>query len=470
MGDPAQLLTVCETATTLRCSTKSVRRRIARGALVTYRVGNRILVDANSVTALLMGAQPVNEATVEDSEKKWRVYFEKGRGYAVKYYDAGGVRRTHRIPSDQHITTDEQAEAYAAAWYARNAGDPTRSERTVASPAPATPQPPAASRGRFVTFKDLGESWTSGKLAKRFPDHVPSKKSAKDDIGRLNKHVYPVIGGRAISDFEGPQGLELVEAVLENLPDDLSTATRRHVGQVIGRLLTLAVYPCRLLRANPLPKNFIPKAKQTRAKSFMYSDEDAKLMACADVPLVDRLYYGLMDREGFRVSEALSLTWRDIDLEHGIVALDKNKTDDPRSWTLDPGVAAALKIWRSITKGRATSLVLRGPDGSRPERIASARNLRAHLALAGVSRAQLFEDSETRMPLRAHDLRATFVTISLANGKTETFVTDRTGHRSSQMVAQYRRIARTAAEAQMGPLKPLAEAIPELREQRDAAQ
>ena len=26
--------------------------------------------------------------------------------------------------------------------------------------------------------------------------------------------------------------------------------------------------------------------------------------------------------------------------------LDENKTDDPRSWALDPGVARALKMWK----------------------------------------------------------------------------------------------------------------------------
>ena len=46
-----------------------------------------------------------------------------------------------------------------------------------------------------------------------------------------------------------------------------------------------------------------------------------------------------MAREGFRVSEALTLTWDDVDLERRHRARDENKTDDPRSWTLDPGAS-----------------------------------------------------------------------------------------------------------------------------------
>ena len=60
-----------------------------------------------------------------------------------------------------------------------------------------------------------------------------------------------------------------------------------------------------------------------------------------------------------------------------------------------------------------------------------------------------------------HDLRATFVTLSLANGKTESLVADRTGHRSSVMLNTYRRASRTAAELGLGSLLPLVDAIPE---------
>jgi hypothetical protein len=34
--------------------------------------------------------------------------------------------------------------------------------------------------------------------------------------------------------------------------------------------------------------------------------------------------------------EAARLTWRDFDLERGLVVLDENKTDDLRSWALSP--------------------------------------------------------------------------------------------------------------------------------------
>jgi integrase len=92
--------------------------------------------------------------------------------------------------------------------------------------------------------------------------------------------------------------------------------------------------------------------------------------------------------------------------------------------------------------------------------------LQGHLKLAGVDRAELFEHTDKRRRVNVHALRATFVTLALATGKSEAWVQDRTGHRSSLMVNRYRRVARTAAELRFGALTPLHQAIPEIRASR----
>jgi integrase len=92
-----------------------------------------------------------------------------------------------------------------------------------------------------------------------------------------------------------------------------------------------------------------------------------------------------------------------------------------------------------------------------------AERLRAHLWLADVRREELHNTGTNRRQLRAHDLRGTFVTLALANGRSETWVADRTGHTSSLMINRYRRAARSALELGLGVLTPLDEAIPELR-------
>jgi hypothetical protein len=92
-----------------------------------------------------------------------------------------------------------------------------------------------------------------------------------------------------------------------------------------------------------------------------------------------------------------------------------------------------------------------------------ADTFRAHLKLAKVTRPELFKTTTARKQLTIHDLRGTFVTLALANGKTETWIMDRTGHKTSGMANRYRRAARSANELGLGELLPLDEAIPELR-------
>lgn len=126
-------------------------------------------------------------------------------------------------------------------------------------------------------------------------------------------------------------------------------------------------------------------------------------------------------------------------------------------------MTAALKAWKALRKAKPKSLVFLGEDGQRMNVDRLAESFRADLGRAKITRRELFVDNEKRGKIRAHDLRATFVTISLAAGKTETWVADRTGHRSSMQIANYRRTARTAAELGHTSLAPLDQAIPELR-------
>lgn len=306
-----------------------------------------------------------------------------------------------------------------------------------------------------LTYRKFAERWTGGQLHREYPDHVRDKRSADDDVSRLEAHAYPTIGDRELASITLDDALD----VMRKLPAGLSSATRRHVAQLMSRTFALAVYPCRLLAASPLPRGFLPKLRRQKAKATLYADEEARLLACVDVPLADRMLIGYSTREGSRSSEALRLSWGDLDLMRGAVRLDKNKTDDPRSWALDPGAAEALRRWYEfLGRPAADTLVF----GDVEDRGHLADALREHLRTAGVTRPELFEESSARRPIRFHDLRATFVTVALANGRSEAWVTSRTGHRSSTQVAGYRRLADTFAEVGAGALANMAEAIPEI--------
>lgn len=313
-----------------------------------------------------------------------------------------------------------------------------------------------ASVPAWVAF---AKQWISGELRAKWPDHVDAKDSAADER-MLRLYVEPVIGELTVDAFT----LDHADQVMANLPGHLSSATRRQVAQFVRRVCALAVYPARLLRENPCPRGWMPKVRVTRAFTYLYPEEDRTLLACETVPVLRRLFYGTLAREGLRRDELGGVRWRDVDLDRGRIALDENKTDDPRAWALDAGVLRALSRWRELyARDAELDDYVFAENGCPLYTQQLAAELRDDLKTADVKRPQLFERSAVRRPIRVHDLRASFVTVSLANGRTETWVADRTGHRSSIMINRYRREARTWSELNLGPLAPLDEAIPELR-------
>lgn len=317
-----------------------------------------------------------------------------------------------------------------------------------------------------MTFADFAERWTNGTLARDHPDHVAAKKTAEHDASRfkvicevaiapgLKFGALPVVGVT----------LDHCETVMANLPERAKRpATRRQYAQLLHRALELAAFPCRIIEGSPLPRGFMPRIGKAPRFPYLYPTEDAALLAWMKIPLGRRMLWGFLAREGCRSGEAVGLrVGQDIDLDRGVVKLDRNKTDDARAWAMDPAVAEALRAYLQLRGAGPGDLLFVTDDGAgfADERL--AEQLRADLKAAGVNRAELHENGENTRKMRVHDLRGTFVTLSLANGKTETWVADRTGHASSIMINRYRRAARTAAELALGPLVPLSAAVPDL--------
>jgi integrase len=123
-------------------------------------------------------------------------------------------------------------------------------------------------------------------------------------------------------------------------------------------------------------------------------------MACEIVPIEYRLLWGFLAREGMGEGEALALVWGDLDLARGAVRLDKNNTDDPRAWPLNPGVAEALRRFRDLYRPDAepTTRAFTDPLGEPHSRHRLADLLREHLDEIGLrrERPELFTTTDER--------------------------------------------------------------------------
>lgn len=300
------------------------------------------------------------------------------------------------------------------------------------------------------TFNDVARLWLSNELHGLYPRQIRKKTASIDARYRgIAAHFASGLGRKPVTEITAKDA----EDAMGTVPAGLAPGTRRHYELLVRRVLALAVWPLRLLDHNPIPPKFVGPQGKSPAFTYLYVSEERALLGARAVPLDDRIFYGVLAREGFRLSEALRLTYGDIDFLRGTVSLDKNKTNAPRSWQIDPGTLAALKRYR----GQAVDDDLVFPMFTARDAAGRFReHLRAALEEAGLPlRPALFRRTAERRPIRVHDLRGTFITLALAAGRTETWVMDRTGHTTSAMLNRYRRVARTAAETERGWLDPL---------------
>ena len=319
-------------------------------------------------------------------------------------------------------------------------------------PAEGTPTLAGAAR----TFRTVAEEWTSGDFHRQWPDHVKDIDHTNNRL-QLDAHVLPEIGDVGLADLTRAH----CDAVMRALPGHLGPASRRHVAQIVHRVLSLSELAGYIDRS-PLPRGWMPRRGRKKDSPILLPTEDAQLLGCEPVPVGYRLLYGFLHREGGRRTETASLRWDELDLDNEVVQLDENKTQHSRWWKMGPGVAEALKVWRELRgKPAPNSLVFLHLDGSELDLGNLAKLARLHLEKAGVGRARLFQKGTNMLRFGAHSFRHSFATRSLANGRTDDWVRQRTGHTSPELLT-YREAARALEELEVGEVSPLVVAIPEL--------
>lgn len=313
----------------------------------------------------------------------------------------------------------------------------------------------------MLTVEQFGEQWTGGQLAETWRGQVRPLKRARAVALALRKHLYPVIGKLPLSAVT----VEDAEAVARGITTP-RLRSKKGILEYCRRLFNLAVYPAKLIRHNPIPKELLAIDDDARNFAWLRTAEVRQLLRCRRVPLERRVCWGLMIFEGLRPEDATELPLSAVDLKTGLITLKKHKTvryHGERLWVLQP----------DVTRGLRAFLRLQPSDGGlfwQIDRAGAAAQLRRDLRTAGITRVELHETTSTRRAMRAHDLRATFVTLAIAADWPASRRRERTGHLNARTEQVYERQARVAADLGMGWPGSFDTLIPELAAARGLGQ
>jgi integrase len=171
------------------------------------------------------------------------------------------------------------------------------------------------------------------------------------------------------------------------------------------------------------PRNEVPPAglisgKPRRMRPYIYKDDQvAQIVAeAARLPssyglrgLTCSTLFGLIAATGLRVSEALGLDEKDVDLDHGVLNVERSKNGRSRYVPLLACAAQRLRAYRAERNrilGKGTKPFFLHEDGGRLGDCTARYNFAVVCQRIGLREPQVF-NKHGRGP-RIHDLRHTF--------------------------------------------------------------
>jgi integrase len=295
------------------------------------------------------------------------------------------------------------------------------------------------------------------------------------------KWLSPRIGARPIAGVTGVtrEEVERIRDALdaqvrlrikEGLAAGISGATAQNVWSVLRTMFKEAMgsrdRTLRVRTDDPTHGHKPPLKTPRRQKTFIYPTEFAKLLACADedVPRQWREVYAVAAYTYVRPEELQALTWRDVDFAAGTLQISKAtdartgkpkelpKTENAvRAVPLEPALVPLLERMRKGADEGAPILPVLGELNDKFR----AKQFRDHLRLAGVTRARLFADTVTLLPIDFRSCRDTGITWLALAGLDVGKIQRRAGHEDLSTTLGYVKMAEDLGGKVGTPFAPL---------------
>ncbi len=369
-----------------------------------------------------------------------------GRAWAIRFR-AYGKRHSITLGTSEEGWSYEKAEErlrHVLADVERGAWQPHR---------PAAVEAPAEE----PTFHEFASEWFDGASS------AWRERTRVDYRWRLSDHLLPYFAKHRLSAItveevdryrrskvrerdalEKKRGkqLTLPKSERERLPRPLSNGSINKTIRLLAVVLEQAVEYGYLDR-NPARgrKRLLREPKPSR--TYLQPEQVAALLAAAGRLDADarkgdtgrrRPLLAVLALAGLRISEALALRWRDVNLAGRRLRVAASKTDaGVREVDMTPTLQELLSEYRTRTEHDGPDdFVFRTATGRRD----SASNVRSRFLAASVKQANVELRKARREPMEAitpHSLRRTFISLLLAAGADVPYVMAQAGHADPKM-------------------------------------
>lgn len=292
---------------------------------------------------------------------------------------------------------------------------------------------------------------------------IPKRRDAdldwKNDRGRLENHILPVLGHLLVRDVRAPHIADLVHKL--RFTTKLSQRTVYNVYSVVSALFRDAAIegaieqtPCILTKRQLGP--LVDSDPEWRAGSLFTRDEAETLISDQRIPADRQIVYGFGLLAGMRPGESAAVRWRNYDpdrepLGRLLVAYSYNtrkgrakgtKTDAVRSVPVHPTLAAMLAEWKlsgwAAMMGRVPE-----PDDlivPLPPAAAERRRSRTGEAFRGhdYSGRRWRDEDLPALGWRYREpyaTKSTFITLAIEDGANPDVIRDRVTHSKARRSA-----------------------------------
>ncbi len=376
-----------------------------------------------------------------------------------------------------------------ASLRAGSAAKTAKVEGWVSTPAPLSTSKPGS--GKRETVHEWYERWIAWRKTK-------GVRTLRDDVSRYKWHIGPTIGAVYVD--------ALTSDDLENVRDDLDRKiltgyidprgkqkkmkwrTAGNVWTIVtsiaGDMKSAKERSLRCRTVNLADGIEAPERGKKTAKPFLYPSEFLALVSDERIPLHYRRRYALATYLYVRLEELGALEWRDVDLDHGLVHVQRAEKSDGTMGPPKSGKARRVAIEPTLRP--LLVAMFREADHDDDEARArtrvvpitqknfSAANLRHYMerAIVGAKlhrRDELFDVAETSKLLGFHDLRATGITWRAVRGDAMQAIKEHAGHEDVSTTDGYVRVGSAMREEGFGDVfPPLPASILRAKEERSA--